>query len=173
MTYAASKPDAITLTPRLIPIVLTLLLALAPRLCAQATASAPLPTQLLTANTAFLANAGIDNATSTQAYNTFYQSLDSWNHFHLKPTPAAAELTFELSINTLVANVNNGSSLNSTYLHLVIRDTKTNALLWSLSENIRPAARQKTFDTNLNDAATKLLADLKAVTSSTTAPAAQ
>ena len=145
-------------------LALTLLLVLGPHLCAQATASAPLPTQLLTANTAFLANAGIDNTTSTEAYNAFYQGLDTWNHFHLKPTPAAAELTFELSINTLVSNVNNGSSLNTTYLQLVIRDTKTGALLWSLSENIRPAGRQKTLDKNLNDAATKLIEDLKAVT---------
>ena len=172
MTNTTSKLNSNTFTQRAI-LALTLLLAITPHLRAQATASAPLPAQLATATTAFLANAGLDNATSTQAYNTFYQGLYTWNHYQMKPTPAAAELTFELSINSLVTNVNNGSSLNDTYLRLVIRDTKTGALLWSLSENIRPAARQKTLDTNLNDAATKLLADLKAVTSSSTTSPSQ
>jgi len=144
-------------------LVLSALLVLPTQLRAQAIAAAPVPTQLTTATTAFLANAGIDNTNSTEAYNTFYQGLDSWNHFHLKPIPAAAELTFELQVNGVITDVINGSSIGTSYLRLVIRDTKTGALLWSLSENIRPAARQKTFATNLNDAAAKLLTDLKAL----------
>ena len=171
MTSITTKPDA-NITRRTL-LALVLLLAVTPHLRAQATASDPLPAQLTTATTAFLANAGLDNTTSTQAYNTFYQGLTTWNHFQLKSTPAAAELSFELSINGMITDVTNGSSVGTSYLRLVIRDTKTGALLWSLSENIRPAARQKTLDTNLNDAATKLLADLKAVTSSSTTSAPQ
>jgi len=167
-----TKLNANTFTKRATP-ALTLLLAITPHLRAQATASAPLPAQLTTATTAFLANAGLDNTTSTQAYNTFYQGLYTWNRFQLKSNPAAAELSFELSINGMITDVTNGSSVGTSYVRLVIRDTKTGALLWSLSENIRPAARQKTLDTNLNDATTKLLADLKAVTSSSTTSAPQ
>lgn len=167
-----TKLNANTFTKRA-TLALTLLLAITPHLRAQATASAPLPAQLTTATTAFLANAGLDNTTSTQAYNTFYQGLYTWNRFQLKSNPAAAELSFELSINGMITDVTNGSSVGTSYVRLVIRDTKTGALLWSLSENIRPAARQKTLDTNLNDAATKLLADLKAVTSSSTTSAPQ
>ena len=166
-----TKPTASITRRSLLAIIL--ILAAAPHLRAQATTSAPLPAQLTTATTAFLANAGLDNTTSTQAYNTFYQGLYTWNRFQLKSNPAAAELSFELSINGMITDVTNGSSVGTSYVRLVIRDTKTGALLWSLSENIRPAARQKTFDTNLNDAATKLLADLKAVTSSSTTSPSQ
>jgi hypothetical protein len=149
-------------------ILLLSAICIAPHLRAQATAAAPLPSQLTSATTAFLANAGLDNTDSLEAYNTFYQGLYTWNHFKLQPTPAEAELTFELQVNGMITNVNGGSSNGVTYLRLVIRDTKTGALLWSLLENVRPAAREKTLITNIDAAAAKLLTDLKAVTSAPT-----
>jgi len=173
MTHITANPNANILSKRGLMVALSVLLAAASHLRAQTTATSPLPTQLFTANTAFLANAGIDNNDSVEAYNVVYQGLVTWNHFHLKPIPTAAELTFELQVNGMITNVNNGSSSGVTYLLLTIRDTKTGALLWTLSENVRPAARQKTMITNIDEAATKLLADLKTVTSNTTAPAPQ
>ena len=149
-------------------ILLLSALCVAPHLRAQATAIAPTPAQLTTATTAFLANAGMDNTNSLEAYNTVYQGLYTWNHFKLQPTPATAELSLELQVNGMITDVTNGSSIGTSYLRLVIRDTKTGALLWSLLENVRPAARQKTLIINIDAAAQKLLTDLKAVTSAPT-----
>jgi hypothetical protein len=139
----------------------------APHLHAQTAFYAPIPTQLTSATTVFVANAGLDNGSSTRAYNTFYQGLAASKRFQIKPAPAAAELTFEISVNDKIAYVNDGTSSGFSYVRLVMRDTKTGALLWTLSENVRVSTRQKTFEANLDEAVTKLLVDLKDVTPNT------
>jgi len=150
-------------------ILLLSVLFLSTPLCGQATAIAPLPTQLTTATTAFLANAGINASDSLEAYNAFYQDLYTWNHFHLQPAPSAAELSFDLQVNVVITYVTGGQSVGTSYLLLNIRDTKTGSLLWTLSEDIRPAGRRKDQLANIAAAATRLLTDLKAI-STTSAP---
>jgi hypothetical protein len=122
-------------------------------LYAQTPSKAPIPAQLVTAKTAFLGNDG-----SNTAYKSVYQALASWNQYQLVSTPTEAELTFEISVPNFTYIVN-GDSLESPYLHLVVRDTKTHSLLWALSESIGGRREDKDYDKS----ALKLINGLKSL----------
>jgi hypothetical protein len=140
---------------------------------AQTAPVAPLPAQLTMAKTAFLGNAGtIDNQYSTLAYNDFYQQLAAWNHYQLTINPANADLALEISVNVAVGDTSNGTSFATPYLHLTIRDAKTQVLLWTISENIQGAFRAKTFEKNLDAAIGKITTDLKNLVSGNSAATA-
>ena len=119
--------------------------------------------QLTTAQTVFVANAGgPDNSLSQFAYKSFYHSLIDWKRFRLASRPADADLSFEL---TAVQRA--GTTLNTrmTVLVLIIRDVKTQNLLWSLSE---PASSKAEISISEMDATTsKLVADYNALVAGT------
>jgi len=142
---------------------LALLLA-APCLFAQTPTSIPVPSQLTTANTILLVNAGSPiNHTSQEAYIAVYQALLASKRFTLATKPADAELVLEISVPFAV---------NPLCLKLDIRDIKTQTLLWSISEPIGgntsyiTAVRPKYMLT----AATDLVTDLNALASGSIAP---
>jgi hypothetical protein len=142
------------------------LLAAAP-LFAQAP-SAPIPTQLTTAKSIFLANAGsLSNQLAVLAYNNLYQGLTAEKRYQLTATPEDADLIFEVSVIFVY-----GGQTNVEYVQLVVRDAKSQSLLWSISENIGAAAREKTLEKNLADTTAKLITDLATLTSNkvTTSP---
>ena len=127
--------------------------------------SAPIPAQLATAKTVFLANAGsapANNSLAVLAYDTLYQELAAGKQYGLASTPADADLDLEVS----VVSFFEGGVSYAQYVQLVIRDPKSQALLWSTAESIQPAAREKTLEKNLADAATKLASDLGTLTAS-------
>jgi hypothetical protein len=140
--------------------VAILLLASSP-LFAQTPAAIPIPAQLTTAQTAFVANAGgPDNYLSRTAYMSFYQALTSWRRFQLTAAPANAELALELT-----TAQRGGTTLTShlTVLELNIRDIKTQSLLWSFTEPVNSAATPMASD--LAASAAKLVADFNALLS--------
>jgi hypothetical protein len=145
--------------------ILALLLAI-PQLRAQT--SAPIPAQIASAKTVFLANAGstpVSNQAALIAYNAFYQALASGNRYQLTSDPESADLALEVSIHSVFEG-----GLNQTqYVQVIIRDPKSQSLLWSTAEGIQFAARVKTQEKNLADAATKLAADLAALATTTAA----
>jgi len=127
--------------------------------------SAPIPAQLTSAKTVFLANAGsspANNSFAVLAYDMLYQELAAGKQFTLASAPADADLDLEVS----VVSFFEGGVSYAQYVQLVIRDPKSQAILWSTAESIQAAAREKTLEKNLTDAATKLAADLTALTSS-------
>ncbi|MBS1800729.1 MAG: hypothetical protein JSS95_12990 [Acidobacteria bacterium] len=132
--------------------------------------AAPLPAQLSKAKTIFLANAG-SNAVPflkgypDQSYNALYQALVSSNRFQIVTTPADADLLCEFSMNGIVGPASGGDSWGIAFFQLVIRDPKTQALLWTISENVGPTIREKNFKKNVTEAATKLAGDLKELAS--------
>jgi hypothetical protein len=73
----------------------------------------PLPSQIKSAKTAFIANAD----TSPSAYNSFYSMMESWGGYQLLPSTAGADLIFQVSGNPLV----------------VVRDPQTGAILWGFT----------------------------------------
>jgi hypothetical protein len=123
----------------------------------------PLPAQLSTAQTVFVANAGgPDNHLSQFAYMSFYHSMLNWKRFRLASRPADADLSFELTTARRA-----GATLNArlTVLELNIRDVKTQNLLWSFSE---PVTSKAEISTSEMDATTsKLIADCDALLAST------
>ena len=131
---------------------------------AQTAPAPPLPAQLLSAKTIFLANAGSNTANNQEgsiAYNSMYQDLAAWNRYQLTSSPAEADLSFEVS----VVSFSEGSTLSGNYVKLVVRDAKSQALIWTITENIEIANREKTFEKNIADCAAKIAADLGTLTS--------
>jgi hypothetical protein len=126
---------------------------------------APLPSQLRAAHTLFLANAGsTENVDSANAYYGVYLALAANNRYHLTETPAEAELSLEVSLDNQMSSVSNGNSYTHTVLRLVIRDTKTHSLIWTLFEPVvGEGSNQKTLDKNLDAAVSRIVDDLNSL----------
>jgi len=144
--------------------IATPLLCAAPYLFAQTPTSIPIPSQLTTATTVLLVNAGSPiNHTAQEAYIAFYKALLASKRLTLANKPADAELALELSVPFAV---------NPLCLKLDIRDIKTQTLLWSISE---PIGGSTSYITSVRPqymltAATDLVTDLNALASGTIAP---
>jgi hypothetical protein len=117
----------------------------------------PIPAQLATAQTVFIANAGgPDNTLSQFAYKSFYHAIGK--RFRVVTRPADADLSFELATTYSV-----GAKLTArtAVLQLSIRDAKTQSLLWSFSE---PVISEGTASiSEMDKAANKLLEDYNAL----------
>jgi hypothetical protein len=143
------------------------LILLSVDLPAQTSQDAPPPADFATAQTAFIAIAGVPFGDSRQKqyvgmiYNGFYQQFVAWNKYKLTASPRDADLAFEISLHTSFSEVTGGSSVGFAYLQLNIRDIKTRALLWTLDEPITNALREKTAQHNLELAIGQLIEDLK------------
>jgi hypothetical protein len=150
MINITAKPNSIIKRAAL---ALTLLLAATPHLRAQATVTAPLPTQLAVAKTVFIANAfEADGPTSEAAYNQVYAAVQALNRFTLVSSPQQADLILQFSLTP------NGLA---EVLH--ITDPKTNVRLWSVSEGIRVGVRGSTAAKNTQIAINNLANDLQTI----------
>ena len=139
--------------------VAILVLAALP-LCAQTPSNAPIPAQLTTAKTVFVANAGSRNdQLALVAYDNLYQALVSGNRYHLATTPAEADLVLEVSV--IQTDALTG------YTKLVIRDAKSQTLLWTTYNGIAAAGREKTFEKNIANSAVQLVTNLNSLVTST------
>jgi hypothetical protein len=127
-----------------------------PVLRAQATdaSAAPLPSQITTAKKVFISNAGVGTA---KTYNEFYAAIKSWGQYELVAAPADADLALEISLSP-------ETGCESSRVKLVLLDTKTRIALWTFTESLQDAARQKTGDKNKRAAMNKLVEDLKSLT---------
>jgi hypothetical protein len=135
---------------------------------AQNAPAAPVPAQILTAKIIFLAkapsNIGLSDAYLAPGYNTMYHELSATNHYQMATTPAAADLSFEYSAK-VAAGVSSGDSNGPAYVELVIRDAKTQALLWTITEPLKGfALREKAVQKVIDETTVKLAADLATLT---------
>jgi hypothetical protein len=118
---------------------------------------APVPVQVLTAKKVFVSNGDSDVILKIPnlSYNEFYALLKSSGMFELVQTPAEADLIFEIRI----------AYPADPHLHLVILDPKTHIVLWALSQQVQPWARESTGRKNFEKGMTVLVDDLKQLTS--------
>jgi hypothetical protein len=124
--------------------------------------SIPVPTPITSAKSVFVANAGSmpsNNQSAILIYTSFYQRLSTGKHFLLTSDPAKADLILEVSGISLFE----GGLNQAAYVQVLIRDSKTQSLLWSTAEPIQFGARQKAEQKNIADAATKLAADVESL----------
>ncbi|MCL2661473.1 MAG: hypothetical protein FWD64_13275 [Acidobacteriaceae bacterium] len=161
--------EAKTLGHTLKALAFVLILVAGSSLFAQTPAPAPLPAQLATAKSIFLAKGTSNvNADVVPAYNTLYRLLESSKRYRMAAAPADADLSCEFSIiGIITASVSTKGSNGSTesdFLQIVIRDAKTQALLWTISEGVDRALLAKNKEKNLSDAVVRLAADIKYVT---------
>ncbi|HEV2646356.1 MAG TPA: hypothetical protein VGU46_08350 [Acidobacteriaceae bacterium] len=151
---------------KLVAVSLSLSLFIVTMAHAQTTAAAPVPAQFGTAQTVFLSAAGAPSfgprATfyTNASYESMYNALTTLKQYRLVPAPTGADLTMEISI---FMTLGNASSVPAESLRLTIRDSKTQALLWTIDVPLAIGVRDKTLAKNIDDASAKIASDLKAL----------
>jgi len=132
---------------------------------------APVPAQLLSGKRVFISSvpgALFLSPRTTEddpyrPYNQFYASIKNWGYYELVPTPADADLIFEINLTDrpTLGNAMVQSSVRLAYLDLTVRDPKTQVVLWWFAERVQGANRPATGEKNYNQAMTNLVNDLK------------
>lgn len=138
--------------------------------------SAPLPAQILAAKKVFVANAGGDepwiddgqfNGGPDRTYNQFYAAMKTWGRYELVSAPADADLLFEIAFTVppIAGAASHGDSIGGRpydpQFRLVIRDPKTNALLWAFTEHAAWALLQVNRDKNFDQALARIVSDVQ------------
>lgn len=113
----------------------------------------PVPPSILAAKKIFLSNSGTASSLYSggpnRAYNQLFAALQTSGFFDLVGDPSDADLVLELQTND--------SGSGSATFRLLIYDRKTHFLLWTLLEPINVCSRQKTCDSNFDEALPVLL----------------
>ena len=132
---------------------------------------APVPAQILTAKAIFISNAGGDEMTlddpiftggPDRAYSQFYAAMRNWGRFEIVGSPAQADLLLE--IRQEVQTVSLGGKAGAIPLfRLIIRDPKTNSLLWAFHLHEQFGLGQRESDRNFDRAVNRLVAHLQAL----------
>ena len=135
---------------------------------------APVPVQILAAKTVFIANAGGEqnpsdsqfNGGPDRAYNQLYAEMKTWGRYELVSSPADADLFFELRFTQtrVASDPQEALKLDVVYdpqLRLVIRDPKTQAVLWGFTEHMQWAILQGNRDKNFDQGIAKLMLDVR------------
>lgn len=139
-------------------------------------APAPIPAQIATAKKIFIANAGGDerwhdapifSGGTDRPYNQFYAAIKASGRYELVGSPAEADLIFEIQF--LLPTAELAASRGEAFapdafdpqFRLVIRDPKTNALLWGFTEHVQGAILQGNRDKNFDRAAALIFEDLQ------------
>jgi hypothetical protein len=140
---------------------------------------APRPAQLLSAKKVFVSNASGEAVTpqgvSELAYNEFYADLKSWGAYELVGTPADADLVLEMRYELIIqpseVSRGNGGTSQFEQFRLIVRDPKTQTVLWAFTRVIPGANRQSTGRKNFDQTMAAIVGDLRelATTSSISA----
>ena len=142
-------------------------------------APGPIPSQISAAKKIFIANAGesqpyevasIFTGGSERLYDDFYAEIKASGRYDLVGSPAEADLLFEIGLLT-PSGPRIGQSQPETLgdvpydpqLKLVIRDPKTNALLWTLIEHVQWAILQGNRDKNFDQAEARIVNSVQAL----------
>jgi hypothetical protein len=144
----------------------------------------PIPPAVTQARTAFVSNAGADaglfpspfSGDPSRGYSTFYQKLKASGAFQLADSPTLADLVLEISL----AAPNGSLSQNKVYgvadplpmFRLTVYDRPTRIILWTETQSVQVANRQKTHDRNFDDAIAALIGRFLQVSGHTPPPAA-
>jgi len=160
---------------------LILVLVAMPALSAQqakGSTSAPIPSQIASAQKVFVSNAGgesfetvinetVFNGGPDRPYNQFYAAMKDWGRYELVSSPADADLVFEVSW----ALTDTGLRLPVLgQLRVVVIDPKTHITLWNLTQYVRGAVLLGNRDKNFDQTMTTVVNRLKILANSPNAP---
>jgi len=149
---------------KLLCFTLALLLASTPLTRAQqnsTAAPAPIPPQIASAHTVFVSYGG----GADRAYSQLYAKLQQWNRYQLVDSPSQADLLFEIhAIDPAISTGTDGSVVYYPQLILRILDSKTNALLWTATANIKAAGGQKSRDKGFDESVAVLVDRVRQLT---------
>jgi hypothetical protein len=100
----------------------------------------PVPAQIRTAHTIFIANDGAAPnfpLDPDAAYSAFYDALQAWGHYQLAPSAQQADLIFQLHGVAPITDISGGRggvySSTTPAFQLTIRDPRTNTRLWTVT----------------------------------------
>jgi hypothetical protein len=142
---------------------------------------APIPPQILAAKKVFVANAGGDepliddgqfSGGSDRTYNQFYAAMKTWGRYELVGAPVDADVLFEIefTVPPIAGAASRGDSIAGRpydpQFRLVIRDPKTNALLWAFTEHAAWAILQGNRDKNFDQALARIVSDVQGLSAS-------
>jgi hypothetical protein len=140
---------------------------------AQDPPSAPLPAALTTATKLFLGNAGDqENADCLRVYNDFYAGIANLKRFQQVADPNQADLILELhyEINLGQAVASGDTNRSVRQFRVVLIDTHSHAVLWTLVERTNYAIRQSNRNKNLDETVSDLVRDFDLLVSPTPIP---
>jgi hypothetical protein len=146
----------------------------------QQVAPAPVPAQILSAKTIFIANGGGASDPNIgsygeftggpeRAYNEFYAAVKTFPNYTLVGAPAGADLVLEISFSEFPAPTDSGKgtiTAADAKFRLVIIDPKTHVTLWTITEYVGGALLAGNREKNYQQGMERLVADLRSLTSS-------
>ncbi|HWW96252.1 MAG TPA: DUF4136 domain-containing protein [Edaphobacter sp.] len=170
---------------KLLCFTLALLLASTPLTRAQQTstiAPAPVPSQITSARTIFIANGGGPNyfnaftGGADRGYSQIFAALQLWNRYQIVDSPSQADLIFEIhaiapAVDTGGAGGADGTFVYNPQLILRILDPKTNALLWTTTANVKAAGGQNSRDKGFDESVAVLIDHVRQLTGEQLNPA--
>ena len=129
---------------------------------------APIPSQIIAAKKIFIANCGGEDTDAysggrDRAYNQFYAAMKSWGRYEIVSAPGDADLLYEIQFvlapfsRQVVKGDSTGPNWADPQFRLVIRDARTNAVLWSILEHAPMAVLQGNRDKNFDEALARLI----------------
>jgi type II secretory pathway pseudopilin PulG len=128
----------------------------------------PVPAQIRTAHSVFLANDGSDPnfpLDPNTAYSAFYDAIQAWGHYQLAPSAQQADLVFQLHGVAPITEVSGDRygvySSTSPAFQLTIRDPKTNTRLWTVTSPVFAAPKRSTIPYWQGVAVTNLVSRVK------------
>jgi hypothetical protein len=137
--------------------------------------AAPVPPQIAAAQRVFISNAGgesfenvIDslpfNGGPDRPYNQLYAAMKTWGRYELVPSPADADLVFEVSW----VLTDTGLKLPVMgQLRVMVIDPKTHITLWNFLEYVRGAILLGNRDKNFDEAMTTIVNRMKSLPGAT------
>src|ERR1700722_19358558 len=154
---------------------LALLLASTPLTGAQQasiTAPSPIPPQITSAHTIFIANGGGTNyfnaftGGADRGYSQLFTTVQQWNRYQIVDSPSQADLIFEIHAVAPLVRVagDDGSVGYNPQLILRILDPKTNALLWTTTSNVKAAGSQSSRDKGFDESVVVLVDRVRQLT---------
>ena len=117
----------------------------------------PIPIQVLTGKKAFISyrESDADPGAPNLTYNEFYSLMKTWGKYELVPSPADADLVFEIRY---------VSGISDSQLCLSIVDPKTHFVLWPFIQHVQSSSRETSRRKNFDQAMTDLVDEVKKVT---------
>lgn len=144
----------------------------------------PIPTQISMAKKVFISNAGEDQPYEIpiftggpeRAYDEFFAGMKASGLYQLVGSPAEADLLFEIEFTVpksgpRLAQGAFGDVPYDPQFRLMIRDPKTNALLWTIIEHVEWAILQGNHDKNFDQSVARVVIDVQGLAAKATAMA--
>jgi hypothetical protein len=163
---------------KLLCFTLALFLASTPLTRAQQTTpAAPVPSQILQAQTIFLTNSGSDPnfpIDATKAYNDIYAALQTWGRYKLVNSPDQADLVFQLRgiapITDVSGNRGGVYSITSPAFQLTILDPKSNIALWTITSPVDVTGKNQVLARWVSISETNLVSRVKVIADQSLSP---